>query len=85
MLCAAGSLALHVAGVMPRGAAGGGSGKGLADNGDDDPSDLSDVTITIEPPAPASEVIMVENAAVASPSAEDTCYGRWRGLCEFGV
>ena len=58
-----------------RGAAGGGSGKGLAGNGDDDPSDLSDVTITIEPPAPASEVIMVENAcrlAEGEPTAEDT-------------
>lgn len=75
LLCAAGSLALASLAGCSRGAAGGGSGKGLAGNGDDDPSDLSDVTITIEPPAPASEVIMVENAcrlAEGEPTAEDT-------------
>lgn len=70
LLCAAGLLAVASLAGCSRGAAGGGSGKG-----DDDPSDLSGVTITIEPPAPASEALMVENAcrlAQGEPTAEDT-------------
>lgn len=70
LLCAAGSLASASLAGCSRGAADGSSSKG-----DGNPTDLSGVTITIEPPVPASEALMVENAcrlAEGEPTAEDT-------------
>lgn len=70
LLCAVGLLTSASLAGCSRGAAGGSSSKG-----DGNPVDLSGVTITIEPPAPASEVLMVENAcrlAEGEPTAEDT-------------
>lgn len=70
LLCAAGLLASASLAGCSRGAADGSSSKG-----DGNPTDLSGVTITIEPPVPASEALMVENAcrlAEGEPTAEDT-------------